>query len=61
MPSRTLPNTTCLPSSHDVAATVTKNWDPLVFFPELAMDSRPGSVCFSLKFWGGVCNNNNRG
>ena len=32
---------------------VMKNWDPLVFFPALAMERRPGLVCFSLKFSSG--------
>lgn len=36
------PNTTCLPSSQSVLSHVRKNWEPLVFGPELAMDSRPG-------------------
>ena len=34
---------------------VIKNWDPLVFFPALAMERIPGLVCFNLKFssaWG---------
>jgi hypothetical protein len=29
---------------------VMKNWEPLVSGPALAIDSRPGTVCFSLKF-----------
>lgn len=38
----TSPNTTCLPSSQSVLSHVRKNWEPLVFGPELAMESRPG-------------------
>ena len=30
-----------------VGARVMKNWDPLVFGPELAMDRTPAPVCFS--------------
>jgi len=44
------PKTTCLPSSQGVFTVVTKNWDPLVFLPALAMDRRPGSSCNRLKF-----------
>jgi len=29
---------------------VTKNWLPLVFLPALAMESRKGRSCLSLKF-----------
>jgi len=36
--------------AHDVTMVVMKNWEPLVSFPALAMDNRPGFVCFSLKF-----------
>mmetsp|Transcript_24450 Transcript_24450/g.75519 ORF Transcript_24450/g.75519 Transcript_24450/m.75519 type:complete len:182 (-) Transcript_24450:422-967(-) len=36
-PSRTLPKTTCLPSSHAVLTVVMKNWDPFVSLPALAM------------------------
>jgi hypothetical protein len=49
-PSTTLPNTTCLPSSQGVTTVVMKNCEPLVCGPALAIDSRPGSVCLSLKF-----------
>ena len=41
-PSVISPNTTCLPSSQSVLSHVRKNWEPLVFGPELAMESRPG-------------------
>ena len=76
MPSTTSPNTTCLPSSHDVTTVVMKTctpghrqrtcqpidtpgrgeagggrtWEPLVFGPAFAMESRPGLLCRSLKF-----------
>src|SRR5690606_20249412 len=43
MPSTTLPNTVCLPSSQGVATWVMKNWPPLVFGPALPMDSTPRS------------------
>ena len=36
--------------THGVATVVMKNCDPLVFFPAFAIERRPGSVCFSLKF-----------
>lgn len=42
MPSKILPNTTCLPSSHGVWIVVMKNWEPLVSLPALAMLSQPG-------------------
>lgn len=42
MPSRTLPNTTCLPSSQAVFTVVIKNWEPLVSLPALAMLTQPG-------------------
>lgn len=42
MPSSTLPNTTCLPSSHGVFTVVMKNWEPLVSLPALAMLTQPG-------------------
>lgn len=42
MPSRTLPNTTCLPSSQAVLTVVMKNWEPLVSLPALAMLTQPG-------------------
>ena len=48
--SITLPNTTCLLSSQSHAPQVIKNWQPLVFGPELAMDSSPGEVWRSEKF-----------
>lgn len=48
-PSATFPNTTCLPSSQLVSATVRKNWLPFVFLPALAIDKQNGS-CLSLKF-----------
>lgn len=48
-PWETFPKTTCLPSSHEVAAVVMKNWLPLVLGPALAIDKAKGS-CFSLKF-----------
>ena len=38
LPSRTLPKTTCLPSSHGVATVVMKNCDDWVFGPAFAMD-----------------------
>ena len=41
IPSVTSPNTLCLLSSHGVGASVMKNWPPLVFGPELAIDSTP--------------------
>lgn len=36
--------------TYDVTAVVMKNWEPLVSFPELAMERRPFLVCLSLKF-----------
>ena len=36
--------------THGVATVVMKNCDPLVFFPALAMERSPGSVCFKEKF-----------
>ena len=44
IPSTTSPNTLCLLSSHGVAASVTKNWLPLVFGPALAIDRMPALV-----------------
>jgi len=44
------PNTTWAPSSQEVTTVVMKNWEPLVFLPALAMERRPGLVCFSWKF-----------
>ena len=41
MPLTTRPNTVCLLSSQGVGTTVTKNWDPLVLGPELAIDKVP--------------------
>jgi hypothetical protein len=37
-------------NTHEVTTVVMKNWEPLVSFPALAMESRPGLVCLSLKF-----------
>merc|ERR550519_1035607 len=48
--SSILPKTTCLPSNQSVFTVVMKNWAPLVFGPELAMDSNPGDPCFTRKF-----------
>ena len=45
MPSTTFPNTTCLPSSHDVLTVHMKNWDPFVSFPALAIDRIPVAQC----------------
>ena len=42
--SITRPKTECLPSSQGVATCVMKNCEPLVFGPELAIDSTPGPV-----------------
>ena len=39
-PSMTSPKIVCLPLSHGVGATVTKNCEPFVPGPELAMASR---------------------
>lgn len=50
MPSTTLPNTTCLPSSQLVGAVQMKNCEPLVFLPEFAIERTPGPVCLSEKF-----------
>lgn len=36
--------------AYEVMAVVMKNWEPLVLRPELAMESMPILVCFSLKF-----------
>ncbi len=47
IPSFTLPNTACLPSSQGVAARVMKNWDPPVLGPALAMDRTPSPECLS--------------
>src|ERR1039458_7842708 len=45
-PSVTSPKTLCLLSSQGVAASVMKNWLPLVFGPALAIDRVPALVCF---------------
>lgn len=45
-PSTTSPKIVCLLSSHGVAATVIKNWLPLVPGPELAIDNFPALECF---------------
>ena len=42
-----LPKTECLLSSHGVGTVVTKNWEPLVFGPALAMDRVKGRSCRS--------------
>ena len=39
--------------AYEVMTVVMKNWDPLVSFPALAMERRPGLVCLSLKFSSG--------
>ena len=49
-PSRTVPKTTCLPSSHGVGTVQMKNCDPLVPGPAFAIESVPAPVCLSLKF-----------
>lgn len=49
-PSTTSPKTTCLPSSHEVTTVVTKNWEPLVLGPALAIDNRLGRSWRNLKF-----------
>ena len=36
--------------THGQASVVRKNWLPLVAGPALAMESRPGTLCFSTKF-----------
>uniref|UniRef100_A0A7C8YDN4 Uncharacterized protein n=1 Tax=Opuntia streptacantha TaxID=393608 RepID=A0A7C8YDN4_OPUST len=46
----TLPNTTCLLSSHSHFAQVIKNWHPFVFGPLFAIDNKPGPVCLAMKF-----------
>ena len=45
-----IPKTTWAPSNHEVTTVVTKNWEPFVFLPALAIDRRPGLVCLILKF-----------
>src|SRR5271165_3449843 len=47
-PSTISPKMVCLLSSQGVAATVIKNWLPLVFGPELAIESLPGLECFNV-------------
>ena len=49
MPSVTSPKTACLPSSHCVSTVVTKNCEPCVSGPELAIESSPGLVCLMEK------------
>src|ERR1043166_7828400 len=44
-PSTTSPKIVCRLSSHGVGATVIKNWLPLVFGPEFAIDNLPGLAC----------------
>jgi hypothetical protein len=39
-----------LPSSHEVTTVVTKNWEPLVLGPALAIDNRLGRSWRNLKF-----------
>ena len=34
----------------EVTTVVMKNWEPFVSRPALAMDRRPGRVCFKVKF-----------
>jgi len=53
IPLITFPNTTCLPSNHDVFTVVMKNCEPLVSLPALAMLSHPAPACFNLKFSSG--------
>merc|ERR1719221_2209248 len=50
MPSVTLPNTTCFPSSHAVFTVHKKNCEPLVFGPAFAIERMPGPVCLRVKF-----------
>ncbi|MPC48547.1 hypothetical protein E2C01_042323 [Portunus trituberculatus] len=45
MPSTTLPNTTCFPSSHGQGTVVRKNCEPFVLGPAFAIDKRPGPPC----------------
>ncbi|KAH3675838.1 hypothetical protein WICMUC_002484 [Wickerhamomyces mucosus] len=49
-PSKTSPNTTCLPFNHEVTTVVMKNCEPFVFLPALAIDKIPGLLCFKEKF-----------
>ena len=50
IPCTTCPKTTCFPSNQSVRAVVMKNCEPLLFGPELAIDSNPGTLCFRMKF-----------
>jgi hypothetical protein len=52
-PFSTLPKTTCFPLRWGVYVKVTKNCEPLVFFPALAIDNNPLVSCFNLKFSSG--------
>lgn len=47
MPLLTRPKMVCFLSSHGDGTTVTKNCDPFVFGPALAMDSVYGRSCFN--------------
>lgn len=49
IPSTTVPNTTCFPSSQEVLTVVRKNWLPLVLRPALAMDKTPFSIETNIK------------
>ena len=49
IPSRTLPNTTWRPSSQAVLMVVTKNCDPFVLGPALAMERSPAPECLMAK------------
>src|SRR6266481_3239083 len=49
-PSTTSPKMVCRLSSQGVAATVMKNWLPLVPGPELAIESFPAFECFPVRF-----------
>lgn len=49
-PFGTPPKTTWRPSSQEVTTVVTKNCEPLVFGPALAMERRNGLLWVSLKF-----------
>merc|ERR1719440_68474 len=46
IPWRTRPKTVCLLSSHGQGTVVTKNCDPLVLGPALAIDNVKGLSCF---------------
>ena len=41
----TAPKATFFPSNSDAITVVMKNWDPLVFGPELAIESKYGLSC----------------